>query len=111
MKTALSLIVVFLSLGSPACAPLAHPEKTITPLKEAAYVARQILVRFRAGVTRERIDAITGNLGGRILKPLGFKNIFLIQLPESIDVPAGAKTFGELPEVKYAEPNYKGNLH
>jgi len=101
---------VIFAWGPAACAPRVHPEKSIAPPQEAGHVAGQILVRFRNGVARERIDTLTGNLGGRILKPIGFMNIFLIELPEGIDVPAGAKAYGDLPEVKYAEPNYKSRL-
>ncbi len=70
------------------------------------YVKGEGIIRFKEGVTRERIDEILKDSGSEIIEYIERINSFRIRLPEDMDVKEAQKRFSRIPEVELFEPNY-----
>ncbi len=73
---------------------------------EPAYVPGQVVVKFQEGVSRERIEQIVAAENGTVEKVLARSGLHLVRLEQGQDVMDAVASFGEYPEVQYAEPNY-----
>jgi subtilisin family serine protease len=70
------------------------------------YVAGQLIVRFRSGVSHHRQDEIVDGLGARILRTLdAHRGEYLVVLSGGISVPTAAQQFAAVQEIDFAEPN------
>jgi subtilisin family serine protease len=70
------------------------------------YVAGQLIVRFRSGVSHHRQDEIVDELGARILRTLdAHRGEYLVVLSGGVPVPTAAQQFAALQEIDFAEPN------
>ena len=73
---------------------------------EPAYVPGQVVVKFQEGVSRERIGQIVAAENGTVEKVLARSGLHLVYIGPDRDVMDAVTSFGEYPEVQYAEPNY-----
>jgi serine protease len=70
------------------------------------YVAGQLIVRFRSGVSHHRQDEIVDELGARILRTLdAHRGEYLVVLSGGVSVPTAAQQFASVQEIDFAEPN------
>jgi hypothetical protein len=70
------------------------------------YVAGQLIVRFRSGVSHHRQDEIVDELGARILRTLdAHRGEYLVVLSGGVSVPTAAQQFASIQEIDFAEPN------
>jgi subtilisin family serine protease len=107
-------IVPALLVGALALAPAstaatgkAHAA-TISP---SSYVARQLLVRFDAGVDAKTAARLNAGLGARTLKVFPFvPGLELVELRPGASAPAAASSFGALSQVRYAQPNWVSHI-
>ena len=77
---------------------------------EPEYVPGQILVKFHETVSSDEISRILLEQEATILKTLGRTGIYLVILPDDIEVYDAVEKFSSYPEVEYAEPNYRMKL-
>jgi len=77
------------------------------------YRPGELLVKFKAGVTRERIDEINRQLGAESITYDQRLSLLHAKIQDNLSVEEMVKRYSELPEVEYAEPNYlrKGMGH
>jgi subtilisin family serine protease len=110
---AVAAIVVFASALSGSSA--ASPVRTVggRPIVGGAhaYVAGELLVRFRGDVSEAAVGRLNASLGATTVRSYHIvPNLRLIQLPSSLDVPAAVAAYQRLPEVMYAEPDFISHI-
>jgi len=81
-------------------------------LSETRYFSHpEVLVKFKSGVSRERIEALTSRLNDRIEDRIenaaGWKSIDDL---DNADAAAIVAEYAQLPEVEFAEPNFEIKL-
>lgn len=74
------------------------------------YVEGELLVKFRAGVSEERMAEIHRTLGNRVVESWPGIRWYRVLLKEGVTVPEGIQQYRSLPEVEDAEPNFRGYL-
>lgn len=74
---------------------------------EAPSVPGQLIVRFKAGVSRNAVEAVNQTLGGNAnpVTPAD-PQLYAIDLPQWMDNVEGLNTFNGLASVEYAEENF-----
>jgi hypothetical protein len=72
------------------------------------YVEGEVLVKFRAGVSEERMAEIHRTLGNRIAESWPAIRWYRVLLREGVTVPEGVQEYRSLKEVENVEPNFKG---
>lgn len=75
--------------------------------EERHYAEGELLVRFSEEVSYEEAETIISKMGASIIKYFEKTNIYHIKLKPEQDVEDAVKEFTSIPEVEYAEPNYK----
>ena len=75
--------------------------------REKLYIEGELMVRFRDNISKERALEIIAQKGASVKKYLEGINAYHIALKPEQDVEAAVREFSSLPEVLYAEPNYK----
>jgi hypothetical protein len=80
-------------------------EPSAPPLKEE-YVQDEVIVKFKQGVTENRIREINDLLGCEIIRSIGRTNTFLIKIKTGQTVKETINKYKLFDEVEYAEPNY-----
>ncbi len=70
------------------------------------YVKGEGIIRFKEGVTRERIDEILKDMDAEIIEYIEKIDSYRIRLPEGTDVKEAQERFSQIPEVEVFEPNY-----
>jgi hypothetical protein len=74
---------------------------------DGQYVEGQVLVRFRADVSRQDQERILREEGAWVEKALGGTGVLLVALPAGKSVPDAVRGFSRRSEVEYAEPNFR----
>lgn len=74
------------------------------------YAEGELLVKFKEGVNREEAEAIISRKGASVIKVVEGIQVYHIRLPKGKDVGEAVEEFSKMPEVEYAEPNYKLRL-
>ncbi len=74
---------------------------------ENQYVEGEILVKFMEGVTNDAAEEIIAQEGGSVIKVMKHVRVYLVKLGEGRTVEDAIREFSLIPEVEYAEPNYK----
>ena len=69
------------------------------------YVEGELLVKFRTGVSEERIAEINRTLGSRVLESWTAIRWYRVLLKEGVTVPEGIQKYQSLKEVEAVEPN------
>jgi general secretion pathway protein D len=75
--------------------------------KEKHYIKGELLVRFKEDVSYEKAEEIISQMGASIIRYHEKKNLFYIKLKPEQKVEDAIKEFTPIPEVEYAEPNYR----
>lgn len=70
----------------------------------------ELLVIFRPGVSIETIESINKEIGTEIVDCDEDRNLYKLRIVSHISVFEAVRRYKELPEVKYARPNYKAHL-
>ncbi|MBA7654556.1 hypothetical protein ES703_62436 [subsurface metagenome] len=85
------------------------PKESALPIErpEAKYIKGEILVKFKKGTAKERIEEINKRFGVAVIKILGDQEVYHLRIPEDSTVPQMVKRYQDLPEVEYAQPNYR----
>ena len=76
-------------------------------VREKLYDEGELIVKFRDNISKERALEIIAQKGASVKKYLEGINAYHIALKPEQDVEAAVREFSSLPEVLYAEPNYK----
>jgi hypothetical protein len=95
---ALSLAMASVTVG---CGQAAQPP---------AYVEGELLVKFRAGVSMERMAEIHRTMGNRPAEHWPRTRWSRVLLQDGVSVPEALQQYLSLPEVEAAEPNYTRQL-
>ncbi|MBM4136913.1 MAG: type II secretion system protein GspD [Nitrospira sp.] len=74
---------------------------------ERQYLEGELLIKFKEGVTGEKALAIITGKGASVIKFIENIGVYHIKLKKGQDVEDAIKEFTDLPEVEYAEPNYR----
>jgi thermitase len=92
---------------APPRARVAEPPRVLDDLRGDA----EVLVRFRAGVSEERVQAIAARLHDRVEDEIeSVDGLAAIDDLDGEQAEEVASEYAALPEVEYAEPNYEINL-
>ena len=75
--------------------------------REKLYIEGELMVKFRDNISKERALEIIAQKGASVKKYLEGINAYHIALKPGQEVEASVQEFLSLPEVLYAEPNYK----
>ncbi len=75
--------------------------------KEKHYAEGELLVRFREDVLYEDAESIISQKGASIIRYFEKNNLYHIKLRPEQEVEDAVREFTSIPEVEYAEPNYK----
>jgi len=76
-------------------------------MAENRFAENELLVKFREGIDDETARKIISSQGASIIRFIDGIKIYHIKLRSGHDVKEAVQEFGSLPEVEYAEPNYK----
>lgn len=76
-------------------------------IEEKHYARGELLVRFREGVSYEEAKEIISQEDASIIRYFEKNNLYHIKLRPEQEVEDAIKEFTTIPEVEYAEPNYK----
>ena len=74
--------------------------------KQPRFIEGEVLVKFKAGVTREEIDGICKAYGLSLMKRIGTTGVYRFKIPPTWRVEDAVDALNEDPHVEYAEPNY-----
>jgi len=74
------------------------------------YIPDEIIVAFKEGVSEDRIMEINNKLKVHVVNVFDLLDAYVLKIPDSSTVPEMIEKYQLLPEVKYAEPNYIGEL-
>ena len=74
---------------------------------EKKYMEGELLVRFKEGVTDEAAREMISKSGASVITVIEGIKVYHIKLKEGQDVEDAVKEFMKIPEVQYAEPNYR----
>jgi hypothetical protein len=93
-----------------------HPQKGISDSsggcdkqgkeKQPQFIEGEVLVKFKAGVTREELDGICKTYGLSLMKRIGSTGVYRFKIPPTWRVKDMVDALNEDPQVEYAEPNY-----
>ncbi|MDH5768041.1 MAG: hypothetical protein OEZ31_03675, partial [Nitrospirota bacterium] len=78
---------------------------------ERQYVEGELLVKFKEDVPAETAFSIISEKGASVIKFIDNIKVYHIKLRKGQDVEEAAEEFSSIPEVQYAEPNYKMKMH
>lgn len=95
----LCVLIFLTAIAAPSAAMSRKPA-------EPAYVPGELIVKFREDVPSSRAAEIIRTEGARIGKFLVRTRLYLVVLPEGVEVRQAVKNFSRYREVISAEPNY-----
>jgi hypothetical protein len=75
------------------------------------FVPGEVLVKFKAGVTREEIDATRETYGLSLMNRLKGIGVYRFKIPPGSTVEDMVDTLMKNSQVEYAEPNYTVGIH
>jgi len=71
------------------------------------YIEGELLVRFKDEITYEKALSLIAQKGASLIRFMDDINVYHIKLREGQSVESAIEEFSAMPEVRYAEPNYK----
>jgi subtilisin family serine protease len=83
-----------------------RPASLASLSSERQFVARELIVGFRPGVSAAARTAVIRDEGGTLGQPLPLPGTVLVRLSPGESPSAEADAFEQRPEVRYAEPNW-----
>jgi general secretion pathway protein D len=78
---------------------------------EKQYVEGELLVKFKEEVPAEKAFSIISEKGALVIKFIENVKVYHIKLRKGQNVEEAVEEFSNIPEVQYAEPNYKMKMH
>lgn len=78
--------------------------------KEKFYNQGELLVKFKEGTSRDKAQKILSRNGATVLKYFQEINVYLVKIKHRKDIEDAIKKFTSIPDILYAEPNYKFKL-
>jgi hypothetical protein len=113
----LILLVVWLGLiGMPERATALEPKKGVShgtcgckkegKRKQPRFVRGEVLVKFKAGTTKEAIDAIRRAYGLSLITRIEGIGVYRFKISPTFTVEDMVDALNDNPRVQYAEPNY-----
>ncbi len=78
--------------------------------KEKFYASGELLVKFREGVSKEKAQEIISRAGASVIKYYKGIKVYHIKLNPDRKVEDAVREFTSIPDVLYAEPNYKATI-
>ena len=121
LATITAVCMAFFTLSA-CCQPPEKPSKSssvatpasktsaIQNVETSSYASGELLIKFKPDVNKESIKSLLSAHSVTIIKEYNFAPLYHVRLPENLTVMAGKKLFGSMPEVEYAEPNYKRKM-
>ncbi|MEE8424097.1 MAG: hypothetical protein V3S49_06105 [Thermodesulfobacteriota bacterium] len=108
LKIVTGLLILWVSLSGLSGCNLDTGKTTIVDnnLQSSEYVEGEIIVKFKGGVSLQKIEEINKAMGTEIVKVFSSGKLFLLRLPKGVTVPIMLERYKRLPEVEYGEPNY-----
>jgi hypothetical protein len=67
----------------------------------------ELLVKFKPGVTEQRIAEIVDGQGTAVLELIKRVSVYRVKITNGRSVEEAVRAYSQLPEVDYAEPNYR----
>ena len=74
------------------------------------FVEGELLVKFKEGISEETAKEIIAKKKASVIRFIEGTKVYEIRLKETQDVEDAVKEFSKVPEVEYAEPNYKREI-
>ncbi len=108
LKIVTGWLILWVSFSGLAGCNLDTGKTTIvdnTP-QSSEYVEGEIIVKFKDGVSLQKIEEINKAMGTEIIKVFSSGKLFLLRLPKGVNVLDMVEKYKRLPEVAYGEPNY-----
>ena len=78
--------------------------------QESDYVEGELLLKFRAGVSEERMAEIHRTLENRLVESWPGIRWYRVLLKEGVTVTEGIQQYRSVPEVEDVEPNFRRHL-
>jgi predicted Fe-Mo cluster-binding NifX family protein len=79
-------------------------------VSEKRFSEGEILVKFKEGVTDKEAQEIISKQGAAMIKYFEGIKVYHLRLRSGQDVEEAVNEFSKIPEVQYAEPNYRMRL-
>ena len=111
----LAFLAVCFSLHAVACtisSPDVDQEQNIAHSKsqkqsnQSQYVPGQLLIKFNVGVTPERAMNLLQQHGALVVRDYAEHQLYLVALPDNMNVDEGIEIFSKLGDIEFAEPNH-----
>ncbi len=80
-------------------------------MRENQYVEGELMIKFKDDITASRAEEIISREGASVINYLKDINVYRIKLKPDQKVDDAVKNFTSLPEILYAEPNYKVRIN
>jgi hypothetical protein len=108
LKRVTALLILWVSLSGLSGCNLDTGKTTMADNKpqNSEYVEGEIIVKFKEGVSLEKIGEINKAMGTEIIKVFSSGRLFLLGLPKDANVLDMVEKYKRLPDVEYGEPNY-----
>ncbi len=74
------------------------------------YAERQVLVKFKPGLSERIIEATLAAYRARKIKKIDTLEVYQLQIPVAVSVEEMAYALGRNPDVEYAEPNFIAHI-
>jgi len=114
----LILLVPWLGMiGMPERTPPLHPKREVSQSpcscekegvrKQQRFVQGEVLVKFKAGTTKEAIDGIQRAHGLSLITRIEGIGVYRFKIPPTSTVENMVDALNDDPRVEYAEPNYR----
>jgi len=80
-----------------------HPEKSSVP----RFIPHELLVKFKNGISRERIEFILTHNRIDILSEIQFGRLYHVKVMDDRSVESAITQLTSYQEIEYAEPNHR----
>ncbi len=78
--------------------------------KEKFYNRGELLIKFKEGTSRDKVEEILSRNGATVIKYFQEINVYLVKIKHRKEIEDVIKKFTSIPDILYAEPNYKFKL-
>ena len=107
-KITISIISIFFLVSDPVTSiPTRGNGLRLTiPHENTSFIASEILVKFKEGVTEKARSRIYSEFGLSLIRSFPALGIQHLRLPPTISMEEALRLYRHNPHVEYAEPNY-----
>jgi general secretion pathway protein D len=107
-------LLVFLSphiiKESPQLAGITEEKHVEFMEKEKFYNQGELLIKFKEGISRDKAQEILSRNGATVVKYFKEINVYLVKIKHRREIEDAINKFTSIPDILYAEPNYKFKL-